>query len=682
MHPRNFFAELKRRNVYKVVAAYAVVAWLLIQAASIILPTFEAPAWTMKVLIAALALGFPVATVLAWVFELTPEGFVRSDEVAPHESITRRTGRKLDFLIIGVLMIVITLLITDRLRRSAVAGSPIGKSIAVLPFENFGQDPGNAFFADGIQDDILTSLAKIAGLKVISRTSVMQYRGAGALRNLREIASALGVENVLQGSVRRIENRVLINVQLIDARNDRHIWAERYDRTLTDTLTLQGEVAAEIAAALRTTLSPEEKARLDTKPTLNPEAYLLYLRAREREGNVESTEKDYVAAEQLYAQAIALDAAFALAHARASITNTFLYLQSNEQPRRLKARAEAEAAVRLSPTLGEAHLALGLWLYMGEKDYEAALKEFGIAEKTSPNNAEISRFSGAIFRRQGRWHHALAHFQRAQDLDPRVPHDEVAVTQMALRNWPAAAEAFRRLRQVAPESVGYNAYCQISLAYVEFSRTGGLAASKEILRTIPTALDPEGNVARARWDFSMLERDFVAAEKILAEFPSGEFSPSMWHPKSYYQACAALARGEHELARGLFEEARVRFETEVRNHPEEPMRRAQLGLINAYMGRKEDALREAHRAVDLEPETKNAFHGAMITNDLALVYARTGEVDRAITLIERLLSTPGAGTGLTSITLADLRLRWCWDPLRNDPRFQKLLEGPEPKTIY
>jgi TolB-like protein len=681
MNPSHFFAELKRRNVYKVAAAYAVVAWFVIQAASIVFPVFEAPPWTMKAMITLVAVGFPIALVLAWAFELTPEGFVRSDEVAPRDSIARRTGRKLDFLIIAVLAAVIALLVADRFRRPSPSWWGTERSIAVLPFENLSGDPDNAFFADGIQDDILTSLAKIADLKVISRTSVMQYRGTGTLRNLREIARSLGVQNIVEGSVRRLGNRVLINVQLIDARSGRHIWAERYDRTLADALTLQGEVAAEIASVLRTTLSPEEKARLDTKPTLNSEAYALYLKAREREGDADSLE-DRIEVEKLYGEAIALDPAFALARARASITNTAIYLQSNEQSRGVKARAQAEEALRSSPRLGEAHLALGLCLYMVEKHYEAALKEFVSAEKTSPNNAEVSRFSGAIFRRQGRWRDALVRFQRAQDLDPRVPHDEVAMTHVSLRNWPAAAVAFERLRQVNPESASHDAKCRISLAYVEFDRTCDLAASKEILRRIATAQDPAGSVALAKWDLSMLERDFAAAEKILAEFPSEESRPSMWYPKTYYQACMVLARGEPELARALFEEARVQFETEVRNHPEEPLRRASLGLINAYMGRKEDALREAYRAVELEPETKDAFHGAMTANNLALVYARLGEVNSAILLIERLLSTPGAGAGETRITLANLRLSWCWDPLRADPRFQKLLEGPEPKTIY
>ena len=274
---------------------------------------------------------------------------------------------------------------------SASAVMPLPeKSIAVLPLENLSPGQENAFFADGIQDDILTSVAKIRELKVISRTSVSQYRGAGAIRNLREVARELGVENILEGSVRRVGNRVLVNVQLIDARHDRHIWAERYDRTLTDSIGLQGEVATEIAAALRAKLAPEEKARLEAKPTDNPEAYALYLKARGREGAVNRSVEDTIAAEQLYAQAIALDPKFALAHARLSIVNSqHASGPSDNHALRAKARAAAEEALRLAPSLGEAHMAIGLCLYRADKDYEAALKEFSIAAATSPNEPDI-----------------------------------------------------------------------------------------------------------------------------------------------------------------------------------------------------------------------------------------------------------------------------------------------------
>ena len=272
MNPKNFFVELRRRNVYRVAVAYAIVAWLLIQIATQTFPFLEIPNWCVRLVIVLLALGFPVALILAWAYELTPDGIKRADEKPPHELITGHSGRQLNGLIIGVLVCAVLFLLYQRFGPQAPAGAP-EKSIAVLPFENFSDDKENAFFADGIQDDILTSLAKIHELKVISRTSVMPYRGA-TKGNLPKIAQALGVVNVLEGSVRKGGNRVVVSVQLIDARNDRHLWAKRYDRPLADSLGLQGELAAEIAAELRATLSPEEKGLVETKPTENPDAYV------------------------------------------------------------------------------------------------------------------------------------------------------------------------------------------------------------------------------------------------------------------------------------------------------------------------------------------------------------------------------------------------------------------------
>jgi TolB-like protein/Tfp pilus assembly protein PilF len=603
-----------------------------------------------------------------------------------HVRSRRRTRAiAIAFLLAVVLIIALSIFSYRAAQKSAIAiKSSVAnlipeKSIAVLPFENLSAEKENAFFADGIQDDVLTSLTKIADLKVISRTSVMQYQGAGAARNLRDIAQALGVKNILEGSVRRAGNRVLVNVQLIDAHSDHHIWAERYDRTIADSIGLQGELATEIATALKAKLAPEEKRTLETKPTSNPEAYVLYLRGLELEQNAE-TREELIVASQLYAQAIALDPTFALAHARASITYSAEFWQTHDPALKAKARTLAEEALRLSPTLGEAHLALGLFFYVAERDYNAALEQFMIALTALPNNIEVLLYTARIYRRQGRWREAIAGFEQVRSLNPLVDPPELVRTYWAVRNWQATADAMKQNLGRQPDLP----FPRIGLAQIEVVANYDLAAARANLREISAGVDHDGIVTLANWNLSMLERDFATAEKWLADFPSDEFPGAS--PKSFYQAQTALARGDVELARTLFNKARPAFEGDVRDHPDDCGSHSRLGIIYGYLGRKEDAIREGRRAVELCPESMDAVVGADCACQLALIYALTGEIDQALTLVERLLRTPGATSRGSfydgGITQAELRLRWQWDPLRSNPRFQKILAGPEPKTIY
>jgi TolB-like protein/DNA-binding winged helix-turn-helix (wHTH) protein/Tfp pilus assembly protein PilF len=546
------------------------------------------------------------------------------------------------------------------------------KSIAVLPFANLSDDKENAFFTEGVQDDILTALAKFADLKVISRTSVASYV-AGPHRNLREIGEELGVANVLEGSVRREAGKVRVTAQLIEMRTNTHLWAETYDRDLADVFAIQSDIAQRIATALEAKLAPEEKAQLDARPTKNSEAYVLYVTARGTENHVE--------AEKIYMQAIALDPGFALAYAQASILNSWSAVYDGT--RTAKARSQAEEALRLSPGLGEAHMALGLCLYWGEKKYDAALKEFEVAAATSPNNADVHGYIGGIYRRQGRWRESIASVERARSLDPRNHGIAflAANNYLFMRDWPAAAAGFNRALAIKPDFV----LPKIGLAYLEVFRNGDPAAGRKILENIPASVENNGMVAVARWDLAMLERDYAAAEKILSESPLENFFPAGDGAKTYYQGRMARARGDMESAQRYFAAVIPDTEKRVRDNPDLAARHAELGRLYAYMQRKEDAIRESRRAVELEPESQNAFHGATHAANLALVYALTGQSDQAITLIERLLSTPGpveCSDYPNNITLADLRLRWEWDALRNNPRFQKLISGPEPKTNF
>src|SRR5881397_1435736 len=329
----------------------------------------------------------------------------------------RARAKRRNPLIFGSLIAIVAIglglfLLRDRLLRRPIETQMDAKGIAVLPFENFSDDKENAFFADGIQDDILTSLARIKDLRVISRTSVMGYRGA-AVHSLREIGQALGIANILEGSVRREGNRVVVTVQLIDALKDRHLWANRYDRTLADSLGLQGELAAEIAEALRVTLSPDEKARVETKPTENSEAYVFYLRANQIARNPDTLLEDFKKAEQFYVQAITLDPKFALAHARLASTRAQIYhFYEPLDSWKSKARAEAELALRLQPNLAEAHLALGQCDYWIDQDYERALAEFGTAAVLAPSDGEVGQLIASIKRRQGKWQESLDSYQK------------------------------------------------------------------------------------------------------------------------------------------------------------------------------------------------------------------------------------------------------------------------------
>ena len=610
--------------------------------------------------------------------------------ILPNRSATTRNRRKL-LAFVGASVIaaaaLLTYSLTQRKPASLVSDSArlSEKSIAVLPFENLSKDEENIFFADGLQDDVLTSLAKVGELKVISRTSASHYRGTSAARNLRVIARELGVQNILEGSVRREGNRVLVNVQLIDATEDRHLWAEHYDCSLSDLIGLHGELATQIAATLKAKLAPEEKARVQFKVTDNPDAYVRYLMALKREGMVNASTQDKISAEQLYMQATTIAPTFALAYARASLLNSELAIPAGEEDpeHQAKARAQADEALRLAPSLGEAHMALGLCLYWGEKDYFAALKEFFLAATASPNDADILYYISGIYRRQGRWRESIASLQHAQDLDPRNHRIAIfaAHNYLVARDWSAATAAYNRALEIAPDS----AEARIGLAYLEVFRNGTLASGRVILAKVPKSADPNGRATEARWDFAMLERDFAAADTILKEVALETFPDANGLPKSFFEGRIARARGDTETAQRCLRAVASTYESWTSESSEAPSKHETLGLLYAYLGRKRDAIREGRRALEMEPESQNAFHGAARAATLALIYALVGEADQAIPLVDRLLATPGPAQTPNfpqNITLADLRLRWEWDSLRSDPRFQKILAGPEPKTIY
>jgi len=484
----------------------------------------------------------------------------------------------------------------------------------------------------------------------------MQYKG-GAERNVREIGQQLGVAHLLEGSVQRSGNRVRVTAELIDARTDTHQWAEHYDRDLADVFGIQSEIAKAIADQLQAKLSPQEKARVEEIPTENTEAYVFYLRANQISRNPDTLLEDYKTAEQLYMQAIELDPNFALAHARLASTRAeiFHFYEPLDMWKE-KARAEAEIALRLQPDLAEAHFALGQCIYWMDQDYDRALKEFEIASRLSPSNGDIGRLIAAIKRRQGKWRESLEEYERVARIDPQNPNivRELLITNTAMRHWPQAARWGERMRAMAPASL----VAKIQSGYVDFWWKGDTRLLKSLLSQVPAGTDPDGVITSCRWDVAMIDRDFGGARTVLQNSEVNELSYTNAGatPKSFLQGSIELAEGKQAQAQKLFELARPYFERAVEEAPLSADRHANLGWFYAFAGRKNEAIREGRRAVELKPESKDAFDGAIMNCYLALIYARVGERDLALPLIERLLKTSGAVDSVDySITVNDLK---------------------------
>ena len=657
-----FFEELKRRKVYRVAIAYVVVSWALAQGLAQVLPVFNISNSIIRVVIALLLIGFPGALALAWVYDVTPQGIRTTPTPATPGSHRRR----------NLIMLIATGLVISAAAGffllPRVSARKIDKSIAVLPFQNLSDEKENAYFADGIQDDILTNLSKIGDLKVISRTSVNSYRD-NAARNAREIGKALGVGTLLEGSVRRIGNRVRVNVQLINANNDQHIWAEDYDRDLTDVFAIQTDLAQKIASALQAKLSPNEKERLDHQPTQSPDAYLLFIQARDYANRSEHFLDDSLKAKQLFEQAIKLDPKFAAAFAGLSIVESTIYHTFEPTPaHREKARLNADESLRLQPNLPEGHLALGFSYYYGDRDYERALAEFEIAKRDLPNEAEAYFAIGAIQRRQGKWAESNANLKKAAALDPKDLSILVnlAYSYMALRDFDASEKLLDRATAVAPQS-----WATVGLkAYLAIMSRGDLSGAEKQIASLPADVDPNGMVTWARSWILMLQRKFPEALAVVQKFPGEmlivEGAGSI--PKAFLEGLINLLQGNKEKAQPLLEYALLVSEQLLRNAPEDPRRHAQRGFVLAALDRKQEAIAEGKRAVELLPESEDAFDGPRGITALAQIYACTGEFDEALRLIDHSLETP------SGLTIPLLKLDPVWDPLRKDPRFQALID--------
>jgi len=630
-----------------------------------------------------LLVGFPLALVLAWAFDVTPQGIRATPTLlADHGPGFAHSRRRRN----------ITLLVGSGVLVSAIAGffllpragaTRMEKSIAVLPFENFSGEPENAYFADGIQDDILTNLSKIGDLKVISRTSVMAYRGKQ--KSVRQIGKELGVGAILEGSVRREANRVRVNVQLINAQNDEHIWAEDYDRDLTDVFAIQTDLAQKIAHELRAQLSPSEKAGMTRKPTENGEAYLAFVQAHDLQAAAVEDRAKANEAVQLYKRAIELDPNFALAIANLSITHSWIFHNFDpKDEQRVLAAKYAERALQLAPEMPEAHLAQGFALYYGERDYKRALQEFAIAQRGLPNDSQVYLVIGAIQRRQGEWEQSTANLEKAVSLNPKDtwPLQNLFFNYQMTRNFEAANRVVDRALAINPQSFNFWGF----KAKLAFAERGDLTVAEKSLKQLDQAIasgqmkepDPEmkAEVALAKASLLLCHGKAQEALETLRQIPPEVFvgKHSGLVKVFLLEAIAYQKLGQTEEAQSVLMRAKDLAEAAVRELPDQADRHSQLALILARLGEKEASIREGNRAIELLPVSVDAFEGPGLVEDLAEVYAVSGDKARAIELLDGLLSRP------SDLTVPILRLDPKWENLHGDPAFEQLLSKHESRT--
>jgi len=576
----------------------------------------------------------------------------------------------------AALLLVLGSAVGAMIWNGEMAGPPAASGIAVLPFESLSSDKENAFFADGVYDGVSNKLAKVANLKVISHNSVAKYRGA---LNTQEIGRALNVAYVLEGSVRREAGRIHLNAQLIDTRTDAHVWAQEYDRDLIDVFTLQSEIAQKIADQLGAEVSSTEKAAIQEPPTTDLVAYDSYLRAKDLISGISFStraKEDLMQAVQLLDQAIARDPLFFLAYGELAGGHDRMYfLGFDHTDARLKLSETAIQSIRrLRPESGETHLALAQHFYWAYADYDRSQSELVIARHSLPNESRIPLLSGYIDRRQGHWEKSLEEMKQALELDPRNFSilQQLSLTYEALRRYKEMAETLDHALVIAPKDI----ISRIRRASVDLESH---ADSRPLHTAIGAILAEDRQAAPIFFDrwllLALRERDPAEAQRALADMPTdGCYDENIPFPNSWCQGLAARLRGDQSAARAAFTNARRELEQSVGSQPNYAQGLCALGVLDAALGNKEDAIREGERAVELMPASKSAVDGPALMRYLAVIYAWTGEKDRAISELTKAVKLPVAG-----MSYGQLRLNPLWDPLRGDPRFEAIVASLGPK---
>ncbi|HJR09992.1 MAG TPA: tetratricopeptide repeat protein [Rhodanobacteraceae bacterium] len=680
-----FFEELKRRHVWRVAVAYAIVGWLVVQVATQVFPAFHMPDWTAQFVVILVMIGFPIALVLAWAFELTPEGIRRTEPAQSPDARTPRDthamARKLNAIIIGVLVLAVALLgwrlymVPHASPPVAAASAPAApsvpaKSIAVLPFQNLSSDKTNDYFVAGMQDLILTKLADIGDLKVISRTSTMQY--GSHPENLKTVGEQLDVATVLEGSVQKQGNQVLVNVQLIDANTDSHIWAQSYTRTLDNVFGVEGEVAGQIATELNAKLSPAQSAQLAAAPTTNKAALDLYLRAEflANKGSTNYDSSKFRPAIPLYRQAIEQDPGFALAYARLSWVESALawFGGGGEDVKQLhaQARADAEQALKLAPDASATQLALGFSDYYGRGDYAGALKAFAAALALKPNDADALAAQGYVQRRQGRFDDSIASLQKAFALDPRNSElaYEVGATCMQDSRFPEAQDWFQRALAIDPDNRNAKTYYAYAIAY----------STGDIPRALDAMQGDDPFLKLQRVLLLMYQRNFGEALALLGSVPDtpDNFPPALNGPKVEQQASLYRLMGDEARARPLFAQSLpvLRAQIKMLQGIGLATQWDQIGYAEIGSGQTAAGLDALAKSLEILADNPDQVYGPGLMLTAAQYYAQARRPDLAVPMLAKALAAPGIGTLYSPVLLwLDPML----DPIRHDPGFEALL---------
>lgn len=668
-----FFAELKRRNVLRVAAFYAASAWLFVQVVTQVGPVFALPPWMQRLVIVALAIALPFVLAFSWFYDLTPDGFKLDREIGEHESIARQTGKRLDRGIVAVLCLAVIALLADRIStqqgvRAFSASTRSEKSIAVLPFENLSDDKDNAYFAVGMQDQILMQLSKISGLKVISRTSTQKYKSHP--EDLKSIGQELGVATVMEGSVQKSGNQARINLQLIDAASDSHLWAETYDRDMSHLFTVESEVATQVADALQAKLLPVEAKRLARVLTRNPLAYDALLRGEAAQQRAEVTwvAADIDASIASYREASEGDPQFALAYARlayAYVWKANFFSDADTQGLLEQGRFAFQRALALAPDLAEAHVAAGFYHLWGRSDQGAGLIEFQHALALNPQDAVAQRAIGLILARQGRLDDAVAAFEHALTLDPRnvetlIPLAHAHADQ---HRYDLADQTLARALAIDPTA----AWAWGERDDLKYLATGDADKMLAMTNAAPHDVLANPNYLFQRVIALRYKRDYDGVRRLLSA-STGAAAVSA-ADACVWRADNEWAAGNHALAHTVYLSCALLLQAQIADADDAGLH-GELGWVLARLGRTADALREGQRGVHLRPIDQDWTGGAYALLQMGRIHAELGQIDEAVAILDELLASPHGRV----VSAASLAHDPDWDAIRKDPKFVAMLQ--------